>query len=78
MHLVAWPYNFEDWMLLRSSSLALQVCLLSIHPGSAPDCMGNTISTHVGSLLKNALPRQCIPITNIPPSSKFLKISRYA
>jgi len=43
------------------------VCLLSIQPGSAPNCMVDTISTHVGMF-----------ITNIPPSSKFLKISRYA
>jgi len=67
MHLVAWPYNFEDWILLRSSSLALQVCLLSVQPGSAPNCTVDTIQTHVGMF-----------ITNIPPSSKFLKISRYA
>jgi len=63
MHLVAWPYNFEDWRI----SLALQVCLLSVQPGSAPDCTVDTISTHVEAL-----------ITNASPSSKFLKNSRYA
>jgi hypothetical protein len=47
--------------------IALQVCLLSTPPGSAPNKVVDTISTHVDAF-----------ITNASPSSKFLKISRYA
>jgi len=49
---------------------AFPITQLGIRPIAEPNIPGDrvdTISTHVGMF-----------ITNIPPSSKFLKISRYA